>query len=105
MSDSSVTEDRQQAHSLVDLLPQEKLPAVVRLLRTLADPVARSIADAPIEDEPISDAEIRAVEASDAWLKNHPPIPHEEVLAELGLTLEDFERLGRTPLDPQTSRR
>jgi hypothetical protein len=44
----------------------------------------------------------RAVEASKEWLKDHAPIPHEEVLAEFGLTLEDFERMGRTPLDPHS---
>jgi len=29
----------------------------------------------------------------------------EEVLAEFGLTAEDFERMGRTPLDPEPRRR
>jgi hypothetical protein len=43
-----------------------------------------------------------AVEASREWLKNHAPISHEEVLAEFGLTLEHFERMGRTPLDPHS---
>jgi hypothetical protein len=34
-------------------------------------------------------------------LKHNKPIHHEEVLAELGLTLADFERMGRTPLPPE----
>jgi hypothetical protein len=55
----------------------------------------------PVEDEPISEEEARALDASKAWLKTHEPIPHEEVLAELGLTPEDFVRMSRTPLDPQ----
>jgi hypothetical protein len=45
---------------------------------------------------------MRSVEASREWLKDHEPISHEEVLAEFGLTLEDFERMGRTPLDPHS---
>jgi len=32
------------------------------------------------------------------WLKHNKPIRHEEVLAEFGLTMADFERMGRTPL-------
>src|SRR5215469_14601603 len=97
-----VTQERQQANALLDLLPQEKLTAVVHLLQAISDPVARSIANAPIDDEPISEEERRAVEASREWLKDHEPISHEEVLAEFGLTLEDFERMGRTPLDPHS---
>jgi hypothetical protein len=81
------------------MLPEEKLTAVVHLLRAISDPVARSLANAPIDDEPISEEEIRAVATSKEWLKDHVPIPHEEVLAEFGVTLEDFERMGHTPLD------
>jgi hypothetical protein len=99
---TNVTQERQQAHALLDQLPNEKLTAVVHLLQAISDPVARSLANAPIDNEPISDEEMRAVEASREWLKTHAPIPHEEVLAEFGLTLEDFERMGRTPLDPHS---
>ena len=97
---TNLAQERQQAHALLDLLPEEKLFAVVHLLQAISDPVARSLTIAPIDDEPISEEETRAVEASKEWLKDHTPIPHEEVLAEFGLTLEDFERMGRTPLDP-----
>jgi hypothetical protein len=100
---TEITEERQQAHTLLDLLPVDKLGAVVHLLRVMTDPVERSLANAPVEDEPISEEETRAVNASKAWLKTHEPIPHEEVLAELGLTPEDFARMSRTPLDPQGS--
>jgi hypothetical protein len=97
---TDTTQERRQAHALLDQLPNEKLTAVVHLLQAISDPIARNLATAPIEDEPISEEEIRAVEASKEWLKDHAPIPHEKVLAEFGLTLEDFERMGRTPLDP-----
>lgn len=97
--ETDLTQQRKQAHALLDQLPKEKLTAVVHLLQAISDPVALSVANAPIEDEPINEEEIQAVEASSAWLKDHAPIPHEEVLAEFGLTLEDFERMGRTPVD------
>jgi hypothetical protein len=105
MSKPGATQDRQQAHTLLDLLPVEKLPAVVNLLQSLTDPVTRSLAKAPFEDEPISEDEVRAVEASEAWLRTHAPIPNDDVLAELGLTPEDFARMARTPLDSNHSGR
>jgi len=100
-----VTQERQQAHALLDTLPAEKLTAVVRLLLAINDPTARRLAYAPVEDEPISEEEMLAVEASREWLKHHQPISHEEVLAEFGLTPEDFERMGRTPLEPDNKGR
>ena len=92
--------EKQQAHDLIERLAPSQISAVVHLLEVMTDPVAHSLANAPIDDEPISEEEMRAVEASREWLKDHEPISHEEVLAEFGLTLEDFERMGRTPLDP-----
>jgi len=103
MPKSGATQDRQQAHALLDLLPVEKLPAVVHLLQSLTDPLARSLANAPFEDEPISEDEVRSVDASQAWLRTHAPIPNDDVLAELGLTPEDFARMARTPLDSHGS--
>jgi len=97
----SPAEQKQHAHELADRLDAGQLDAVVRLLEVITDPVGRSLARIPIEDELISDEETRAVEASKAWLKDHKPIPNEEVLAEFGLTPEDFERMGRTPLEPE----
>jgi hypothetical protein len=55
----------------------------------------------PVEDEEIGAEEERAVAESRGWLKRNKPIPHEEVLAEFGLSMDDFERMGRTPLPPE----
>jgi hypothetical protein len=90
--------ERQRAHAYLDFLPPEQLSAVRGLLETMLDPVSRALANAPIEDEEISEEEERAVAESIEWLKHNKPIPNEEVLAEFGLTLGDFERMGRTPL-------
>src|ERR1700757_4609687 len=54
---TDVTQERQQAHALLDQLPNEKLTAVVHLLQAISDPLARSLANAPIDDEPISEEE------------------------------------------------
>jgi hypothetical protein len=46
----------------------------------------------------VSHAERKAVAEADEWLKNNPPIPHEEVLAALGLTTADWEKMAEEPL-------
>ena len=94
-------QERQQAHAYLDRLPPGQLSAVRGLLETMLDPASRALANAPLEDEEISEEEERAVAESREWLKHSKPIPHEEVLAEFGLTMEDFEIMGRTPLPPE----
>ena len=86
-----ITQERQQAHALLDMLPAEKLNAVRSLLEVMLDPVSRAIANAPIDDEPETEAERRAVAEATEWLKHNKPIPFEEVLADHGLTLEDVK--------------
>ena len=103
--ESDTTQERRQAHALLDQLPNEKLTAVVHLLLAITDPVARSLANAPVDDEPVSEEEAREIGAARASLDRGEGIPHEKVLAEFGLTLEDFERMGRTPLDPHKADR
>jgi hypothetical protein len=97
---SAATNPKQQAHELIDRMAVSQVSAVVGLLETMLDPVSLTIANAPYEDEEISVEETLAVAASKEWLKTNKGIPNEEVLAEFGLTTEDFERMGRTPLEP-----
>jgi|SRR5271165_6431848 hypothetical protein len=97
--------EREHAHQLIDRLPETQLTALVGLLETIVDPVAAALRNAPLEDEEISEEEEQAVAEAREWLKHNQPIPHEEVLAEFGLTMADFERMGQTPLpaDPKGS--
>jgi hypothetical protein len=90
---------RQQAHELIDRMAPGQVSAVVGLLEIILDPVARSLASAPYEDEEISEEENLAVAASKSWLENNKPISNEDVLAEFGLSTEDFERMAHTPLE------
>ena len=90
-----VDEKQQQAHHLLDQLDAGQLAAVVHLLQVMTDPVARAIANAPLEDEPISAEEIKALDEAREWLKHNEPIPHERVLAELGITQEEIDRCNK----------
>ena len=53
------------------------------------DPVSRALANAPIDDEPVTEAEERAVFEAREWLKHNPGIPFEKLVTELGFTMEE----------------
>ena len=89
---------KQEAHELIDCMAPGQLSAVVGLLKIIVDPEAQRLARIPYEDELISEEEELAAADAKEWLKHNEPIPNEVVLAEFGLTPEDFERMGRTPL-------
>jgi hypothetical protein len=93
--------DKQHAHQLLDQLGPDQLDAVVRLLETM-------VAPGEIPDEygdTLSDAERTAIAEADEWLRHNQPITHEEVLAEFGLTMADWEKIGDEPLPAEAPRR
>ncbi len=91
------TNEKQHAHELIDRMAPGHVAAVVGLLEIMLDPLARTLAGAPYDDEPVSPDEAREVEAAKASLARGEGIPHEDVLAEFGLTSKDFDHMGRTP--------
>jgi hypothetical protein len=100
---TDVIEDKQQLHTMLDLLAPEQVHALRGLVETMLDPLSRKLAMAPTEDEEISEEEERAVAGAKEWLKYNKPIPHEEVLAGFGLTIDDFRKMGETPMPPESS--
>jgi hypothetical protein len=91
-------EIRRSVHALVDQLEPVQLTAIETLLRSMVDPLSRKLALAAIDDEPFTDEDRRSVAEADEWLKHHKPIPLEDVLADVGLTPEDWKRMEKTPL-------
>jgi hypothetical protein len=89
--DPNLNQEREQAHALLDMLPAEKLNAVRSLLEVMVDPVSRALANAPVDDEPITEEEERAIAQAREWLKHNPGIPFEQVVAELGFTMEEVK--------------
>jgi hypothetical protein len=83
---------KERAHQLIDRMTPTQVAAVVTMLETLLDPVARAIANAPIDDEPVTAEEEKAVAESKEWFKHNKGIPHEQVLSELGITKEEIDR-------------
>jgi hypothetical protein len=77
--------ERQQAHDLLDALPEEKLNAVRNLLEVMVEPLSRSLATAPIEEEDLAPETAAALDRSRASLARGEGIPHQEVLREFGV--------------------
>lgn len=98
---TAATNPKQEAHELIERLSTGQVIAAVGLFKAMLDPVSIALANAPYDDEPVSEEEARDIAAARASLARGEGIPHEDVLAEFGLKPEDFERMGRTPLDPE----
>ena len=92
-------QEREQAHGYLDRLPEAQVSAVRGLLESMLDPVSRALANAPVDDEPVTEAEERAVSEAREWLKHNQGIPFEQVVAELGFTMEEINNYQ----DPSSS--
>jgi hypothetical protein len=82
---TDVTQERQQAHALLDMLPEEKLTAVRSLLEVMVEPLSRSLASAPVEEEEITPDTAAAIDRARASVARGEGIPHEDILREFGL--------------------
>jgi len=78
---------RQNAHELIDRLPETQLSALVGLLETIVDPVGAALRNAPVDDEPETEEEKQDAAKARAWLRRRGGrgIPHEEAMHRLGL--------------------
>jgi hypothetical protein len=88
----STSDIREHVHTLVDQLPPAQLAAVEGLLSAIVDPVANSRANAPVDDELLTEEEGQAIRRSEAWFIENggKGIPMEEVLGDFGLSMKDF---------------
>jgi len=92
----STGDPKEQAHALIERLPPTQALAIVALLEAMLDPVARAVASAATDDEPLTAEEKEALHEAQNWLKRNPGIPHEQVLAELGVTQEQVDNFKET---------
>ncbi len=79
------TQERRQAHALLDMLPAEKLTAVRSLLEVMVEPLSRSLASAPVEEEEVTPDTAAALDRARASLARGEEIPHADILREFGL--------------------
>src|SRR5438132_10137495 len=84
---SDAGSEKKHAHELIDQLDPAQVSAVVPLLQfMLLDPVSRSLAAAPVEQEPVPPEEAAALDQARASLDRGQGISHEDVLREFGLS-------------------
>jgi hypothetical protein len=79
---------RDTLHRLVDELPESELAAAacfLNYLRVTADPLLRALREAPLDDEPETEEERRAVHTAREDLARGEVRTIEEVRRELGL--------------------
>ena len=91
------SDERQHAHAFLDRLPDDQLSAVCGLLETMLSPLDRRLALAPIDDEPITPDEAAAIQARITSLEQNGGVPLEEVLADFGLSVDDFHKMAENP--------
>jgi hypothetical protein len=80
-----LSQQRQEAHLLLDVLPEEKLYAVRTLLEVLVEPLSRSLAMAPLEEEELNADTVASIERARVSLRRGDGISHEDVRREFGL--------------------
>ena len=80
----TTVEARQAAHELIERLAPAQVDAVVRLLHVMAD-----------DDDDLSAEDIAAIKQGSRPGQRFYTM--EEVLADLGLTMAEFEAMGRQP--------
>lgn len=82
-----MSDTRQQAHQLIDRMPETQLSGLVQFLEAIVDPVVAALRSAPLDDEPETDDEKAAVTEARTWLHNNggKGVPHSEAMRRLGL--------------------
>lgn len=98
-----LNQQREHAHAFLDRLPADQLSAVCGLLGSMLSPLDRKLALAPMDDEPPTPEDVAAIQAGIASLEKGGGVPMEEVLADFGLTMEDFHRMAETSLPKESN--
>ena len=92
MSDNGSDAVKRQIKDLIDGMPPDELLVIKRFIqyvRDLEDPFLRNLAEAPWDDEPLSDEDMAAIAEAEADIKAGRLIPHEEIMREFGLRSEE----------------
>lgn len=84
--------EREQAHAYLDHLPGEQVSAICALLEAMLDPVSRHLANAPIDDSPLSEEDQLCIEGSRRWRQYEQDVPLDQVANALDCSLEEAEK-------------
>jgi hypothetical protein len=70
---------RDDLHTLLDAIPEDRLPAIREALERLADPVLLAFLSAPEDDEPLTDEDVAMIEEGKADIARGDMAPLDEV--------------------------
>lgn len=87
-----MNDTRQEAHAYLDRLPNEQLTVVHDLLESMLSPLERKLALAPLDDEPVTPEDAAAIQEGIASLERNGGAAMEDVLADLGFSVDDLGR-------------
>jgi hypothetical protein len=78
---------REQAHQLIDQLPESQISALVGVLESIVDPVTAALRTAPLDDEEETEQERTAVDQARRSLERNggKGISHAEAMRRLDL--------------------
>jgi hypothetical protein len=69
----------------------------------MLSPLDRELTLPPIDDEPVTPEDVAAIEVSAAAFDAGHSVSMEQILADLGLTMDDFEKMGETQVQDNLS--
>ena len=74
---------------MIDRLAPEKLSTAVGILEAMLDSFDILLAKAEIDDEPVTEEDLREIEEDLKWSELNKAIPFEQVVTDLGFTMEE----------------
>lgn len=78
---------RERLHTLVDDLPESEVRTATRFVEYLhqeaSDPVAQALRDAPLDDEPLTEDDLAAIEEAKRDFREGRTLSHEEARRQL----------------------
>ncbi len=79
---------KERLHELVDALPESRFEAAKRALECLVnlacDPVLQAFLDAPEDDEPVTEEDLKSIEEAEEDIRRGRTRPLDEVMKEFG---------------------
>lgn len=78
---------RSEVHEEIDRMTEKELLGLKEFLATFPDRVGAMLRNAPVDDEPVTEEDLRAIAESQEWFRRNggKGIPHDQVVQELGL--------------------
>lgn len=78
---------RSEVHEEIDRMTEKELLGLKEFLATFPDRLGAILRNAPVDDEPVTEEDLRAIAKSQEWFRQNggKGIPHDQVVRELGI--------------------